>query len=83
MLINDCPKVLIFGPEQRIFNMSLTKQELERYKRHTILPELGVRGQEMLKSASVLIVGTGGLGSPIAMYLAASGVGTIDRPDLF
>ncbi|TRX70589.1 molybdopterin-synthase adenylyltransferase MoeB [Carboxylicivirga sp. M1479] len=61
--------------------MSLTTEELERYKRHTILPELGIKGQEQLKQASVLIVGTGGLGSPIAMYLAASGVGHIGLVD--
>lgn len=61
--------------------MSLTKEELERYKRHTILPEIGVEGQQKLKDASVLVVGTGGLGSPIAMYLAASGVGHIGLVD--
>ncbi len=61
--------------------MSLTAQELERYKRHTILPEIGVEGQLKLKQASVLVVGTGGLGSPIAMYLAASGVGHIGLID--
>lgn len=61
--------------------MSLTAQEIERYKRHTILPELGIEGQVKLKNASVLIVGTGGLGSPIAMYLAASGVGHIGLID--
>lgn len=55
--------------------MSLTAEELARYQRHIILPELGADGQLKLKNASVLIVGTGGLGSPIAMYLAASGVG--------
>ncbi len=61
--------------------MSLTKQELERYKRHIILPEIGKEGQEKLKNESVLLVGTGGLGSPIAMYLAASGVGRIGLID--
>ncbi|MBK3516347.1 molybdopterin-synthase adenylyltransferase MoeB [Carboxylicivirga marina] len=61
--------------------MSLTKEELERYKRHTLLPEIGTEGQKKLKAASVLIVGTGGLGSPIAMYLAASGVGHIGLVD--
>ncbi|WP_430817730.1 molybdopterin-synthase adenylyltransferase MoeB [Carboxylicivirga sp. RSCT41] len=61
--------------------MSLTREELERYKRHTILPEIGVEGQQKIKNASVLIVGTGGLGSPIAMYLAASGVGHIGLID--
>ncbi len=61
--------------------MSLTVNELERYKRHTILPEIGLEGQTKLKNASVLVVGTGGLGSPIAMYLAASGVGHIGLVD--
>ena len=61
--------------------MSLTKEELDRYKRHTILPEIGHEGQTKLKNAAVLIVGTGGLGSPIAMYLAASGVGRIGLVD--
>ncbi len=61
--------------------MTLTKEELERYKRHTILPMIGLEGQEKLKNASVLIIGTGGLGSPIAIYLAASGVGTLGIVD--
>jgi len=61
--------------------MSLTKEELARYKRHTLLSEVGIEGQQRLKKASVLIVGTGGLGSPIAMYLAASGVGKIGLVD--
>ncbi|MBS2213799.1 molybdopterin-synthase adenylyltransferase MoeB [Carboxylicivirga mesophila] len=61
--------------------MSLTKQELERYKRHIVLTEIGAEGQIKLKQASVLVVGTGGLGSPIAMYLAASGVGHIGLID--
>ena len=61
--------------------MLLTKEEQERYKRHTILPEIGLEGQQKLKDAAVLIVGTGGLGSPIAMYLAASGVGRIGLVD--
>ncbi len=61
--------------------MLLTKKELDRYKRHTILPEIGHEGQQKLKDAAVLVVGTGGLGSPIAMYLAASGVGRIGLID--
>nr|WP_321410432.1 molybdopterin-synthase adenylyltransferase MoeB [uncultured Carboxylicivirga sp.] len=61
--------------------MVLTKDELERYKRHTILPMIGVDGQQKIKNAKVLIVGMGGLGSPLAMYLAASGVGTIGLVD--
>jgi len=61
--------------------MSLTQEEVSRYKRHIMLPEIGLEGQQKLKSAAVLIVGTGGLGSPIAMYLAASGVGRIGLID--
>jgi sulfur-carrier protein adenylyltransferase/sulfurtransferase len=59
----------------------LTRKEIERYSRHLILPEVGFEGQIMLKRARVLIVGTGGLGAPLAMYLAAAGIGTIGIVD--
>jgi len=60
---------------------ALTAEELQRYSRHVILPEVGREGQERLKAAKVLLVGAGGLGSPLAMYLAAAGVGTIGMVD--
>src|SRR5262245_46762269 len=59
----------------------LSPAELSRYNRQLTLPELGVAGQERLRAASVLIVGAGGLGSPVALYLAAAGVGTIGIVD--
>ena len=61
--------------------MTLTNEELQRYARHLILPEFGKAGQEKLKASKVLCVGAGGLGSPMAMYLAAAGVGTIGIVD--
>jgi len=57
--------------------MSLKPEEIDRYKRHLVLHDVGGQGQQKLKAAKVLIVGAGGLGSPILMYLAAAGVGTI------
>jgi adenylyltransferase/sulfurtransferase len=55
----------------------LTPKEIERYSRHLVIPEVGIEGQQKLKSAKVLIIGAGGLGSPLGMYLAAAGVGTL------
>jgi len=59
----------------------LTNQEIQRYSRHLLLKEVGVKGQKRLKAAKVLIVGLGGLGAPLAQYLAAAGVGTIGLMD--
>ncbi len=59
----------------------LTTEELARYSRHLILPEVGMEGQQRLKAARVLCVGAGGLGSPLAFYLAAAGVGTLGLVD--
>ena len=57
--------------------MKLTPEEIERYKRHLVLHDVGGQGQQKLKESKVLVVGAGGLGSPLLMYLAAAGVGTI------
>lgn len=57
--------------------LDLTDEQMERYSRHIILKEVGVEGQEKLLSSKVLIIGAGGLGAPVALYLAAAGVGTI------
>jgi molybdopterin/thiamine biosynthesis adenylyltransferase/rhodanese-related sulfurtransferase len=59
----------------------LSNEEIARYSRHLILPEVGMEGQQKLKAAKVLCVGTGGLGAPMALYLAAAGIGTIGLVD--
>ena len=61
--------------------MAFTNEQIERYSRHIILKEVGVKGQKKLLNAKVLIIGAGGLGAPAAMYLAAAGVGTIGIAD--
>ena len=60
---------------------TLTTEEYQRYSRHLILPEVGLEGQRKLKNARVLTIGTGGLGSPLGLYLAAAGVGTLGIVD--
>src|ERR1700722_11325898 len=61
--------------------MQLNNDEIRRYSRHLILPEVGLAGQKKIKAASVLCIGAGGLGSPIAMYLSAAGIGKIGIVD--
>ena len=73
-------KVEIVSPE-RTEGQSLDNEEVLRYSRHLLLPEVGMAGQKKLKAASVLLVGAGGLGSPMALYLAAAGVGRIGIVD--
>ncbi|MFC7065679.1 molybdopterin-synthase adenylyltransferase MoeB [Brucella rhizosphaerae] len=60
---------------------SFSSEELERYARHIVLPEIGGPGQQMLKAARVLVVGAGGLGAPVLQYLAAAGIGTLGLVD--
>jgi adenylyltransferase/sulfurtransferase len=64
-----------------IESASLSQEEILRYSRHLLIPEVGMEGQAKLKASSVLLIGTGGLGSPVAMYLAAAGVGHIGLVD--
>ncbi len=59
----------------------LSHEEIHRYSRHLLIPDVGLEGQKKLKAASVLVIGTGGLGSPVALYLAAAGVGRIGLID--
>jgi len=63
------------------FNQDLSQEEILRYSRHLLIPDVGLEGQKKLKASSVLIIGAGGLGSPVAMYLAAAGVGRIGLVD--
>src|SRR5215469_9683004 len=66
---------------ERAAAVSLSPPEIQRYARHLIMPEVAMEGQKRLKAAKVLCIGTGGLGSPLSLYLAAAGVGTIGLVD--
>ncbi|HEY5812690.1 MAG TPA: ThiF family adenylyltransferase, partial [Terrimicrobiaceae bacterium] len=65
----------------RLEDIEFSNDEIARYSRHLIMPEVTLDGQRKLKAAKVLCIGTGGLGSPIALYLAAAGVGTLGLID--
>jgi adenylyltransferase/sulfurtransferase len=67
----------VIDPSEVIF----THEEIKRYSRHLIMPEVGMEGQQKIKAAKVLLIGTGGLGSPTSLYLAAAGVGTLGIVD--
>jgi sulfur-carrier protein adenylyltransferase/sulfurtransferase len=66
---------------ERAESVALTPSEIQRYARHLIMPEVAMQGQKRLKAARVLCIGTGGLGSPLSLYLAAAGVGTLGLVD--
>jgi sulfur-carrier protein adenylyltransferase/sulfurtransferase len=68
-------------PEDRLKSIDFSNDEIARYSRHLIMPEVTLDGQKRIKAASVLCIGSGGLGSPIAMYLAAAGVGRLGLVD--
>lgn len=67
--------------EKRALQVEFSKEEIHRYSRHLIMPEVGMQGQKRLKASKVLCIGTGGLGSPLSLYLAAAGVGTLGLMD--
>ena len=61
--------------------MALNQDQISRYSRHLLLPEVGVAGQEKICNSRILCIGTGGLGSPVSLYLAAAGVGKLGLID--
>jgi molybdopterin/thiamine biosynthesis adenylyltransferase/rhodanese-related sulfurtransferase len=68
-------------PENRLKNIDFSNDEIARYSRHLIMPEVTLEGQKRIKAASILCIGTGGLGSPLALYLAAAGIGRLGLID--
>src|SRR5271170_2067661 len=69
------------NPASATAAVALSKEEILRYSRHLIMPEVGMEGQLKLKQARVLLIGTGGLGAPLGLYLAAAGVGHLGLVD--
>lgn len=81
-VVSIVPSVAGGGDTETVESLpALTNEEIRRYSRHLLLPEVGIEGQRKLKAARVLCIGAGGLGSPVAMYLAAAGVGTLGLVD--
>jgi len=83
IIIIFIPKIIFYDIffTFRRYLMGLTKNQIGRYSRHLIMPEVGVKGQEKLAESKVLCIGAGGLGSPLALYLASAGIGTIGIVD--
>lgn len=79
--LQGAPDHDLFKPIGMTSNIKFSKEELERYSRHLIIPEFNIEGQRRLKNAKVLVIGSGGLGSPLLLYLTAAGVGTIGIVD--
>src|SRR6185295_18302508 len=67
--------------EEKASGVTLSNDEIARYSRHLIMPEVGMEGQKKLKAAKVLLIGTGGLGAPLGLYLGAAGIGRIGLVD--
>ena len=80
-IVSIVPSIAGGADPSVLANVELSNDEVLRYSRHLIMPEVGIEGQKKLKAASVLIIGAGGLGSPLGMYLAAAGVGRLGIVD--
>jgi len=80
-VVSIVPSIAGGTAETTTENVDLSREEMLRYSRHLIMPEVGLEGQKKLKAASILLIGAGGLGSPLGLYLAAVGVGTIGIVD--